>query len=49
MIYASGVVTFLSSNKKFTRKKNKSKTIALEFIEEIHQTMIPHPRRFANT
>ena len=36
MIYASGVVTFLSSNKKFTRKKNKSRTIALEFIEEIH-------------
>ena len=36
MIYASGVVTFLSSNKKFKRKKNKSRTIALEFIEEIH-------------
>lgn len=36
MIYASGVVTFLSSKKKFTRKKNKSRTIALEVIEEIH-------------
>lgn len=31
MIYASGVVTFLSNNKKFTRKK--SRTIALEVIE----------------
>ena len=36
MIYASGVVTFLSNNKKFTSKKFKSRTIALEFIEEIH-------------
>ena len=36
MIYASGVVTFLSTNKKVTRKKYKSRTIALEFIEEIH-------------
>ena len=34
MIYASGVVTFLSTNKKVPRKK--SRTIALEFIEEIH-------------
>ena len=31
MIYASGVVTFLSNNKKF--KKFKRKTIALEIIE----------------
>ena len=36
MIYASGVVTFLSNNKKLTRKKYKSRTIALEVIEEIH-------------
>ena len=36
MIYASGVVTFLSNNKKLTRKAFNSRTIALEFIEEIH-------------
>jgi hypothetical protein len=35
MIYASGVVTFLTNNKKFTSKKLKRKTIALEVIEEI--------------
>ncbi|QUW21956.1 hypothetical protein JSQ81_19655 [Sporosarcina sp. Marseille-Q4063] len=33
MIYASGVVTFLSNNKNF--KKYKRRTIALEVIEEI--------------
>lgn len=35
MIYASGVVTFLSNNKKFNSKKLKRKTIALEVVEEI--------------
>ncbi|WP_172369542.1 hypothetical protein [Sporosarcina jiandibaonis] len=35
MIYASGVVTFLSTNKKFNSKKYKRRTIALEVIREI--------------
>jgi hypothetical protein len=35
MIYASGVVTFLSNNKKFNSRKFKGRTIALEVIEEM--------------